>query len=168
MRKRKGFYFAPPLDAESFEAALRAQGKQNRPSPESDLQRVYSRMNATANGAAKALGSGLMSRRTIVQLEDDLTGGEAAESVTFALDGKSFEIDLNEKNAEELRKALAPYIAAGRGQRGVRAAARRNAVADDGVDPATVRAWAVANGYAVSTRGRVSRELRDAYAAALG
>lgn len=109
-----------------------------------------------------------MSRRTIVQLEDDLTGGEAAESVSFALDGKSFEIDLNEKNAEQLRKALAPYIAAGRGQRGVRAAAARRTSADDGVDPATVRAWAVENGYAVSTRGRVSRELRDAYAAAQG
>lgn len=110
-----------------------------------------------------------MSRRTIVQLEDDLTGGEAAESVTFALDGKSFEIDLNEKNAEQLRKALAPYIAAGRGQRGARAAATtRRTSSDDGADPATVRAWANANGYAVSTRGRVSRELRDAYAAAQG
>src|ERR1700712_3825122 len=98
-----------------------------------------------------------MSRRTIVQLEDDLTGGEAAESVAFALDGKTFEIDLNEKNADALRQALAPYIAAGRGQRGVRAAGRRStAAADEGADPATIRAWAQENGYAVSTRGRVS------------
>ena len=49
-----------------------------------------------------------MSRRTIVQLEDDLSGGEAAESVTFSLDGRSFEIDLNEKNAAALRESLAP------------------------------------------------------------
>ena len=61
-----------------------------------------------------------MSRRTIVQLEDDLSGGAADESVTFALDGRSFEIDLNEKNAEALREALAPYIAAGRSFRGTR------------------------------------------------
>jgi hypothetical protein len=108
-----------------------------------------------------------MSRRTIVQLEDDLSGGAADESVTFALDGKSFEIDLNEKNAESLRQALAPYIAAGRGVRGGRGGARRSAPAQ-GADPATVRAWAVANGYEVSTRGRVSRELREAYEASQG
>jgi hypothetical protein len=108
-----------------------------------------------------------MSRRTIVQLEDDLSGGAADESVSFALDGKSFEIDLNEKNAESLRQALAPYIAAGRGVRGGRGGARRSSQAQ-GADPATVRAWAVANGYEVSTRGRVSRELREAYEASQG
>ena len=58
-----------------------------------------------------------MSRRTIVQLDDDLTGGPADESVTFGLDGRSFEIDLSAKNAQELRETLAPYIAAGRSQR---------------------------------------------------
>ncbi|HEX4432507.1 MAG TPA: histone-like nucleoid-structuring protein Lsr2, partial [Frankiaceae bacterium] len=48
-----------------------------------------------------------MARRTIVHLEDDLSGGEAEESVNFALDGRSFAIDLSEKNAEQLRKILA-------------------------------------------------------------
>jgi hypothetical protein len=111
-----------------------------------------------------------MSRRTIVQLEDDLTGGEAAESVTFGLDGRSFEIDLNEENAEQLRQLLAPYIDAGRGARLARASSRRPASSggSDDADPATVRAWAQANGYAVSTRGRVSRELREAYRAEQG
>src|ERR1700709_2641110 len=100
-----------------------------------------------------------MSRRTIVQLEDDLTGGDAAESVTFALDGKSFEIDLNEKNAEQLRKQLAPYIAAGRSLRGTPARVGpppSPGGGGDGLAPATVRSWAKANGYTVSTRGRVS------------
>jgi hypothetical protein len=109
-----------------------------------------------------------MSRRTIVQLEDDLTGGEAAESVTFGLDGGSFEIDLNEENAEELRELLAPYIQAGRATLQPKGSARRSAgsFGTGDADPATVRAWAQANGYAVSTRGRVSRELREAYRAA--
>src|ERR1700712_602126 len=101
-----------------------------------------------------------MSRRTIVQLEDDLTGGEAAESVTFSLDGRSFEIDLNEKNATSLRESLAPYIAAGRSLRGARGTApRRPAGGYPGseLDPAVVRSWAQENGYEVSTRGRVSR-----------
>jgi Lsr2 len=106
----------------------------------------------------------LMARRTIVQLEDDLNGGEAEESVSFALDGRSFEIDLSEKNAGELREVLAPYISAGRPIRVVRGTGRKSGGYDgDDLDPATVRAWANANGYAVSTRGRVSRELRRAY-----
>jgi hypothetical protein len=110
-----------------------------------------------------------MSRRTIVQLEDDLTGGEAAESVSFSLDGRSFEIDLNEKNAASLRESLAPYIAAGRGFRGSKSVATRRpsgSYAGSELDPAVVRSWAQENGYEVSTRGRVSRELREAYLSA--
>jgi hypothetical protein len=109
-----------------------------------------------------------MARRTIVHLEDDLSGGEAEESVSFALDGRSFEIDLSGKNAEQLRQIFAPYISAGRSVRGSRGSGRRPAGAGDDLEPATVRAWANANGYAVSTRGRVSRELREAYRAAQG
>ncbi len=109
-----------------------------------------------------------MARRTIVHLEDDLSGGEAEESVSFALDGRSFEIDLSGKNAEQLRQIFAPYISAGRPIRGTRAPGRRSGSDGDDLPPATVRAWANANGYAVSTRGRVSRELREAYRAAQG
>ena len=104
-----------------------------------------------------------MSTRTIVQLEDDLTGGPADESVTFGLDGRSFEIDLSATNAEGLRELLAPYIAAGRGVRSRGLQRRSSGGLGQAVDPATIRAWAQENGYAVSTRGRVSRELREAY-----
>ncbi|HZO69743.1 MAG TPA: histone-like nucleoid-structuring protein Lsr2 [Kribbellaceae bacterium] len=41
-----------------------------------------------------------MSRRELVVLEDDLDGGEAAETVRFMLDGRSYEVDLNSKNAK--------------------------------------------------------------------
>ncbi len=107
-----------------------------------------------------------MATRTSVHLEDDLTGGEADESVTFGLDGKQFEIDLNEKNASELREILAPYIAAGRGMRTSRGNGR--SAGNNEADPATIRAWAQSNGLEVSSRGRVSRELREAYAQANG
>lgn len=107
-----------------------------------------------------------MARRTIVQLEDDLSGGAAAESVAFALDGRSFEIDLSEKNAAALREVFAPYIGAGRRVRSTRVNGRRAGYDGNDVEPATVRAWANANGYSVPTRGRVSRELREAYLAA--
>ena len=55
-----------------------------------------------------------MAQRVVVTLSDDIDGGEAAETVAFGLDGKSYEIDLNPANAKKLRKALAPYVEAGR------------------------------------------------------
>jgi len=51
-----------------------------------------------------------MAQNYIVQLTDDIEGGEADETISFALNGKSYEIDLNAKNAEKLREAFAPFI----------------------------------------------------------
>ena len=59
-----------------------------------------------------------MARKTIVELTDDLDGKKAAETVSFALDGRPMEIDLSSANAAKLRKALEPYIEAGRRVRG--------------------------------------------------
>ena len=55
-----------------------------------------------------------MARKVQVLLEDDIDGTPGAETVLFSLDGKSYEIDLSEKNAEKLREAFAPWIGAGR------------------------------------------------------
>lgn len=67
-----------------------------------------------------------MAQSTIVYLTDDLDGSDAEETIRFALDGKSFEIDLNKKNAAALRRALKPYLEAGRsaGRQSVRSAGR--------------------------------------------
>ena len=56
----------------------------------------------------------VMARKVQVLLEDDIDGTPGAETVLFSLDGKSYEIDLSEKNAEKLREAFAPWIGAGR------------------------------------------------------
>ncbi|MGD0880121.1 MAG: Lsr2 family protein [Acidimicrobiales bacterium] len=55
-----------------------------------------------------------MAQTVIVKLTDDLDGGDADETVEFSLDGKSYQIDLNKKNAAGLRKALEPYVQKGR------------------------------------------------------
>lgn len=55
-----------------------------------------------------------MAQSTVVYLTDDLDGSDADETVKFALDGKSYEIDLNKKNASALRRALKPYVENGR------------------------------------------------------
>lgn len=108
-----------------------------------------------------------MARRVHVVLEDDIDGGEAAETVAFSLDGRAYEIDLNEANARALRDALAPWVAAAR-RAGSRATeARPRATGRRGAsDTADIRRWAAENGIPVSSRGRISADLRARYDAA--
>jgi Lsr2 len=55
-----------------------------------------------------------MAQTVIVRMTDDIDGGEADETISFALNGKTYEIDLSAKNAEKLREAFAPFIEKGR------------------------------------------------------
>ena len=51
-----------------------------------------------------------MAQKVNIVLIDDIDGSDAVETVTFGLDGTSYEIDLNKKNAAALRDALAGYV----------------------------------------------------------
>jgi Lsr2 len=106
-----------------------------------------------------------MAQKVHITLEDDLDGGDAAETVSFGLDGRSYEIDLNDKNAGKLRSALAPYVAAGRRSGGGRgsAAKRRTQV---GTSAREIRDWARSNGHKVPERGRIPADVREAFEAA--
>lgn len=107
-----------------------------------------------------------MAQKTMVILEDDIDGGEADETVTFALDGTAYEIDLNVKNAAALRDAFAPFIGAARKAGRPRPTARVRRGNARPADLGAVRDWARANGYQVSDRGRISAQIQEAYAAA--
>lgn len=105
-----------------------------------------------------------MAQKVQVLLIDDLDGGEAHETVTFAMDGKSYEIDLSEANAQKLRESLAEFMKAGRktgGRPGGRGKLRPATVGSP--DTAKIRAWAKENGYSLNDRGRVPAEIREAY-----
>lgn len=105
-----------------------------------------------------------MAQRRVVILEDDLDGGEAAESITFGLDGVTYEIDLSEAHAEELREALSPYVTAGR-----RTGGRRKSRADGKntvggkTDRAAIREWARKNGHNIGDRGRIPAAVVQEY-----
>ncbi len=111
-----------------------------------------------------------MAQKVQVILVDDLDGGDAEETVTFALDGVSYEIDLSEGNAENLRESLSEWIGHARRvggrssarSRGSRSRASSAAPAAK-ADLFAVRAWARESGYQVSDRGRVSAEILAAY-----
>ena len=111
-----------------------------------------------------------MAQKTVVVMTDDLSGGDATQTIHFSLDNADYVIDLNDKNAAALRSDFEKYIEAGRRYRaeGAGAKAKRGAVRGpaSGVDTAAVREWARANGHDVSERGRVSKKIIDAYVAA--
>jgi len=110
-----------------------------------------------------------VAQRVQVILEDDLDGGSADETVTFALDGVAYEIDLKSANADKLRGLLAPYVEKGRKQSGRLTSARRSSGRSAGrpaagaPDTAKIRAWAKENGFEVNDRGRVPSNVREAY-----
>lgn len=109
-----------------------------------------------------------MAQRVQVILVDDLDGGEATETVEFALDGVTYEVDLSNANAAQLRDSFAQWIGVAR-RSGGRRQTRRRAGGGSGAsrdELARMREWGRENGFKVSDRGRVSKELQDAYAAA--
>jgi Lsr2 len=65
-----------------------------------------------------------MAKTVIVKLTDDIDGGDADETVYFALDGKSYEIDVNAANAARVRAAIEPFITKARASNGGSARAR--------------------------------------------
>ncbi|MEU5340343.1 MULTISPECIES: Lsr2 family protein [unclassified Streptomyces] len=104
-----------------------------------------------------------MAQRVVITLSDDIDGSEAAETIAFGLDGKSYEIDLNQANAKKLRRALEPYLEAGRKRSRSGKAYRQTAVAPD---PAAVRAWAQSHKMEVPARGRIPKRVYEAFTAA--
>ena len=112
-----------------------------------------------------------MAQRVSVVLVDDIDGSDASETVTFGLDGAQYEIDLSAENADRLREAFAPYIGHGRRAGGRKKTPASRSTGSGSADnsnasPAEIRAWARENGWDVPERGRVSSEVREAYAAA--
>lgn len=105
-----------------------------------------------------------MAKQIIEKLIDDLDGGVADTSVTFGLDGKTYEIDLSESNAKELRSLLDKYIEAGRFAPAVhRVTVTRGRFSppprSDRSQNQAIREWANRNGYDVSERGRIPQEV---------
>ncbi|HVE63396.1 MAG TPA: Lsr2 family protein [Mycobacteriales bacterium] len=115
-----------------------------------------------------------MAQKINVTLVDDIDGGAADETVEFALDGASYEIDLSTANAARLRDAFATYVGsarrAGRGggaSTGRKSGGRRSPGASmDKSQVQHVRQWARDNGLQVSERGRISAEIQAKYQAA--
>lgn len=113
-----------------------------------------------------------MAQKVQVLLVDDLDGGEASETVSFALDGSTYEIDLSKKNADDLRDTFAKYVGSARKASRVTAAASRSTGAGrrrgsstsmDRDQAAAIRSWAKKQGLKVSDRGRIPATIIEQY-----
>lgn len=102
---------------------------------------------------------------TTVELTDDLDGGKADQTLTFAIQGILYEMDLSKKNAAAFEKVLAPYVAAARKVKAPGTPRRRSSTGGR-PDLSAVREWARGNGHSVSERGRIAATIMDAYEAA--
>jgi hypothetical protein len=115
-----------------------------------------------------------MAQKVTTHLVDDLTGDTIDEgkgrTVSFSFDGNHYEIDLSDDNADALREAFSDYVAAARKVSGrqnrTSGSGSSTAKRDNSDELAKIREWANANGHEVSSRGRISQAVRDAYDAA--
>src|SRR5258708_12041897 len=90
-----------------------------------------------------------------VSLVDDLAQTKADETVSFGVDGRDYEIDLNRAHAGELRRMASRYIAVARRARtAVQDRAPRRTQADR-ERSREIRAWAMERGLLTSPRGRI-------------
>lgn len=112
-----------------------------------------------------------MAKSFVIELIDDLDGSKATETVRFGLDGTEYEIDLGQRNAEELRTVLGRFVEAGR-----RAAANRRRAGGArqaqtktaaGTDTKAIRGWAAEHGVEVNSRGRIKDDVVQRYLASL-
>lgn len=111
-----------------------------------------------------------MARRTIVETFDDIDGTPLeteGETISFALDGVEYTIDLNKKNARDFRKKIDYYTehatrVGGRKRRG----GITRPTASGSPNSKEIRQWAVEAGYEVPARGRLPQSLVDEYTAA--
>ena len=110
-----------------------------------------------------------MAQRVITELVDDIDGTTladgAGQTVTFGIDGSEYQIDLSNKNAAKLRKALQPYVDAGRRVGGQAQRRRSRAQPSSSSDAKAIRAWAAENGIELSARGRIPAAVMQQYQA---
>ena len=109
-----------------------------------------------------------MARKTYVELIDDINGDKAEETVSFALDGVAYEIDLTAENAEKLREELSGWVGKARRVGGRRTRGTASGSRASSNDSSRIREWAREAGYEVPDRGRVAGHIRKAYEEANG
>ena len=105
-----------------------------------------------------------MAQRVQILLIDDVDGAAADETITFGLDGRTYEIDLSTTNDEQLRQAVTHWAGHARpATKTTKSTPPRQRRTRVGPSNTTLREWAKATGHPVADRGQISNDLRQAY-----
>ncbi|WP_371830162.1 histone-like nucleoid-structuring protein Lsr2 [Rhodococcoides kroppenstedtii] len=92
---------------------------------------------------------------------DDFTGEPADRTVTVGFDGRWFELDLTEANAEYIESVLSGWAGRGRDATSGKPSTTRTAASRS--RSANIRSWAREQGWDLATRGRLPAEVVVAY-----
>ena len=118
--------------------------------------------------------------KTITDYVDDIENKPfnegQGETLTFSFDGKPYEIDLNTKNADKMRKAFQfyvdhaqPVLSASNTSAASRPRGKTPSVgAARDYDLAELRQWAAETGIELPSRGRIKKEIIEQHKAASG
>jgi hypothetical protein len=101
--------------------------------------------------------------KQIVLISDDIDGSSDAQTVSFGIDGVSYEIDLAAKNRARFEKAFGPFVEHGRRVSSRRRQRSASHAATTRQENAAIRAWAKSAGFPVSERGRISADIVQQY-----
>jgi hypothetical protein len=117
-----------------------------------------------------------VARKIVVQVSCDRCGREvdSEKPVELSFGGVDFRTDLCREHTAELSAALDPFLSVAERvetrRRPTPSAARpadgspvRRPTRRDPIQVAAIRTWARSNGYDISDRGRIPREVEDAY-----
>lgn len=117
-----------------------------------------------------------MAQKTSIAYFSDLSDVEITDNdqptLCFGWDGNEYTIDLTSKEAEKFHKAIEPYLNAatkvsgGRNRSTAKRATTASSSGRSSEDLAAIREWAKANGHEVAERGRIKKEILEAYDAA--
>lgn len=113
-----------------------------------------------------------MSKEVVFIVRDDIDGSRADETLTFAVRGRNYEIDLSSANVELFEKSLFQFIEAARVQETTNSASPTPVSSASKREMAKrrkeIRVWASRNGWpelGESTKGRTPYAALDAYRA---
>lgn len=111
-----------------------------------------------------------MAQKVQTILVSDISGkelGDDGQTVKFGFLGVDYEMDVSQAEADEFARAMDKYTSVARRVGGRRqTAGRSGGTGADREQLRKMREWAKENGYKVSSRGRISQEIQDAYHAA--
>jgi nucleoid-associated protein Lsr2 len=123
-----------------------------------------------SDSVAIAIERDAMAKATVEMLVDDLDGSEGAETVRLGWNGEWRELELSKRNLASLSRALDRYWDVSRPSRNGQSSSRRPSKSTRSSrrtksrrDPKVIRAWAVDNGIAVPTRGRIPGDVERQY-----